>query len=143
MADPRNELADIIAPTAPIAATAAGDDSFLSWAAAALIAAAAFALLAWRWHRGRPARALGAIVNAAARRQGTAHALAARLDAWTRRYFRLARLDAGRGPDGIDPVAWSHWVRTLERLRFAPQPSDGFAMLIQVCESVRGWRRRA
>lgn len=143
MADPRNELADILVPTAPVAAAAAGNGSLLLWVVAALIAVAASVLLAWLWHRARPARALRAIVVAATQRQGTAPALAARLDAWARRYFQLARLDAGRGPDGADPATWLHWVASLEQLRFGPQSSDGFAVLTHLCESARAWRRRA
>lgn len=143
MADPRNELADIIAPTAPMAATATGNGSFFWWGAAAAIALATCALLAWLWHRQRPARALHAIVAAAARRQGTAPALAARLDAWARRHFQLARLDPRRAPTGADPVAWSRWVETLEQLRFGPQSTDGFAVLTQLGERARAWRRHA
>ena len=143
MADPRNELADIIVPAAPVAAASVGSGSLLLWVAVALIAVAASALLAWLWHRGRSARALRAIGAAATQRQGNAPALAARLDAWARLHFQLARLDAGRAPEGVDPVLWLHWVKSLEQLRFGPQSSDGFAVLTHLCESARAWRRHA
>ncbi|MBU1263859.1 MAG: hypothetical protein KJ946_04480, partial [Gammaproteobacteria bacterium] len=57
MADPRNELADIIVPAAPEAVVAAVSNSLFLWAALGLVGLAAVALLAWLWRRRRPARA--------------------------------------------------------------------------------------
>lgn len=142
MADPRNELADIVAPAAPDI-LAAGGGSQAGWVAAGLVALAACALLAWGWHRRRPARVLRAIAAAAAQRQGSLPTLAARLDAWTRTRFRLARVDAARCPPGLDPIAWSDWVKALEQLRFAPPRPEGHAELANLCERVRAWRRHA
>lgn len=143
MADPRNELADIIVPAAPDAVVAAAGTSLFPWAAVGLAGVAAAALRAWLWQRRRPARALRAITAAAARRQGTPPALAARLDAWARARFHLPRVDAAICPPGLDPVVWSDWAQVLTKLRFAPPPSDGHALLAALCERARHWSRRA
>ena len=139
MADPRNELADIIVPIAPeIAAT--GSNSLL-WVAVGVACVAGIALAAWLWQRRRPARALRQVASAAARQQDTVAALAARLDTWARVRYRLPRVDALRRPSGVDPAAWSEWVRALEQLRFAPSPSDGYVALAALCETARDWER--
>jgi len=139
MADPRNELADIIVPAAPeIVATGS---SLLLWAAVGGVCVACIAGAAWLWHRRRPARALRRVASAVARQQDTVPALAARLDAWARARYRLPRVDAARCPSGIDPAAWSEWVMVLEPLRFAPPPSDGYAALAALCETARAWER--
>lgn len=143
MADPRNELADIIVPAAHDAGVAAAGNSGAGLAAAGLIAVAVLALLAWLWLRRRPARALHAIAAAAAQRQGTPATLASRLDAWARARFRLARVDAAHCPPGLDLAAWSGWVKTLEHLRFAPQQPAGHETLIALCHAARAWRRHA
>lgn len=143
MADPRNELADIIVPGAPDAVVAAAGDALLLWTAAGLVGVAAVALLAWLWQRRRPARALRAIAAAAAQRQGTPPALAARLDAWARARFHLLRVDAAICPPGLDPVVWSDWAQALTHLRFAPPPPDGYTLLAALCERARPWRRHA
>ncbi|MHB0918864.1 MAG: hypothetical protein ACYC1G_13925 [Thiobacillus sp.] len=143
MADPRNELADIIVPAAPEAVVAAVSNSLFLWAALGLVGLAAVALLAWLWRRRRPARALRAIAAAAAQRQGTPPALAARLDAWARARFHLQRVDAAICPPVLDPVAWSDWVQALTHLRFAPPPPDGYTLLTALCERARPWSRRA
>ena len=140
MADPRNELADIIVPAAPATAASAGS-SLLLWAAVGLACVAGVLLLAWLWHRRRPARALRAIAAAAAQQQGTPRALAARLDAWVRTRFRLTRVDAARCPPGLDPAVWSDWAKTLEQVRFGPTQPDGFTVLQGLCESAQPWRR--
>ncbi len=140
MADPRNELADIIVPAAPATAVSAGS-SLLLWAAVGLACVAGVLLLAWLWHRRRPARALRAIAAAAAQQQSTPRALAARLDAWVRTRFRLTRVDAARCPPGLDPVVWSDWAKTLEQVRFGPTQPDGFTVLQGLSESAQPWRR--
>jgi hypothetical protein len=140
MADPRQELADIIVPAAPALATPA-DNGLLLWAAAGLIAVAVLALLAWLRHRRRPARVLHAIARAAAQQQGSLPVLAARLDAWARKSFRLVRVDAACCPPGLDPAAWSGWAAALVQLRFAPPQPDGFAVLAGLCASARQWSR--
>lgn len=140
MADPRNELADIIVPAAPVMAAPAGHNLLL-WAAAGLLCVGCLVLLAWLWHRRRPARALHAIAAAAAQRQGTPPALAAQLDAWVRMRFRLTRVDAARCPAGLDPAVWSDWAKTLEQVRFGPTQPDGFAVLASLCEHARAWKR--
>lgn len=142
MADPRNELADIIVPAAP-EIMAAGGSGLAGWTAAGLIAVAVFALLAWWWHRRRPARALHNIAAAAAQRQSTPSTLAARLDTWARTRFRLVRVVAARCPPGLDPAVWSDWVTTLARLRFAPPRSNGFEELAALCQTAGAWKRRA
>jgi hypothetical protein len=143
MADPRNELADIIVPAAPEAVVAAVSNSLFLWAALGLAGVAAVALLAWLWQRRRPARALRAIAAAAAQRQGTPPALAARLDAWARARFHLQYVDAAICPPGLDPVVWSDWAQALTHLRFAPPPPDGYTLLAALCERARPWRRHA
>ena len=140
MADPRNELADIIVPAAP-AMAASADSSLLLWVVVGLACVAGVMLLAWLWHRRRPARALHAIAAAAAQQQGTPPALAAQLDAWVRMRFRLTRVDAACCPPGLDPAVWSDWAKTLEQVRFGPTQPDGFAVLVGLCESARPWRR--
>ena len=141
MADPRNDLADIIVPSTPAMAASAGH-SLLLWAAVGLASVVCVMLLAWLWHRRRPVRALHAIAAAAAQRQGTPPALAARLDAWARMRFRLARVDAARCPPGLDPAMWSDWAMALEQVRFGPTQPDSFAVLARLCESARPWGRR-
>jgi len=142
MADPRQELADIIAPAAP-EVLAAGGSPLAGWAAAALVILITVILLAWAWHRRRPARALRAIATAAAQRQGALPTLAGRLDTWARAVFKLTRVEAVSAPSGIDPAAWAEWARALEALRFAPSPPEGHAKLAQLCEQARVWRRHA
>jgi hypothetical protein len=133
MADPRNELADIMVPAAPEAVVAAVSNSLFLWAALGLVGLAAVALLAWLWQRTRRA----------AQRQGTPPALAARLDAWARARFHLPRVDAAICPPGLDPVVWSDWAQALTKLRFAPPPPDGYTLLTALCERARPWSRRA
>lgn len=140
MADPRNELADIIVPVAPeMTARASGLPLWL-WAVG-LFGAACVALFAWQWHRRRFARTLRAIAVSATRQQGAPTELAARLDDWARARFQLARLDAARCPQGLDAADWSDWVNTLTQLRFAPLPPDGLADLAALCETARQWKR--
>jgi len=143
MADPRNELADIIVPLAPEVVATAGGSGFLPWALAAVGCIATVVLAAWLWHRSRPLRLLNAIAVAAAQRQTSPAALAARLDAWARMRFRLARLEAANCPAGLDADTWSSWARTLERLRFAASRPDGFDELAALCERARQWSRHA
>jgi hypothetical protein len=143
MADPRNELADIIVPAAPAVAATAGGGGLLPWALAALAFIATVVLAAWLWHRRRPLRVLNAIAVAAVQRQTSPSALAARLDVWARTRFRLARLDAANCPAGLDADAWSSWAETLERLRFAAPKPDGFEELAALCERARQWSRHA
>lgn len=143
MADPRDELADILVPAAPDAVVAAAGDALLLCAALGLGGVVCVALLAWLWQRRRPARALRAIAAAAAQRQGTPPALAARLDAWARARFHLQYVDAAICPPGLDPVVWSDWAQALTHLRFAPPPPDGYTLLAALCERARPWRRHA
>ncbi|KVW97201.1 hypothetical protein [Thiobacillus denitrificans] len=143
MADPRNELADIIVPAAPDAVVAAAGTSLFLWTAVGLAGVAGVALLAWLWHRRRPARALHAIAAAAAQRQSPPPVLAARLDAWVRARFLLPRVDAAICPPGLDPVVWSDWAKALAQLRFAPPPPDGYTVLVSLCERARHWSRHA
>jgi hypothetical protein len=104
---------------------------------------ACIVLAAWLWHRRRPLRVLNAITLAAAQRQSSPSALAARLDAWARMRFRLARLDAANVPAGLDADAWSSWAEVLERLRFAAPKPDGFEELAALCGRAREWSRHA
>lgn len=141
MADPRNELADIITPAAPAMTVPAGH-GLLWWVAVGLMCVSAALLLAWLGQRRRPARKLAAIAAAAAQQQDTPVVLAGRLDAWARMRFRLARVDAANCPAGLDPAKWANWVATLAQLRFAPSRPDAYAVLGRLCESARSWRRR-
>jgi hypothetical protein len=142
MADPRNELADIVVPLAPDMAS--GASGLPLWGmAAGLAALACVALAAWLWHRRRPARALQAIAAGAAQRHGEWPVLADRLDAWARSRFRLTRLDACNCPHGLDAAIWSAWVKDLTQLRFAPPPPDGWDELATLCRAARRWKRHA
>lgn len=139
MADPRNELADIIVPAAPdVVATGS---SLLLWGAVGLACVVGIAGTAWLWQRRRPARALRRVAVAVALRQDTVQALAARLDAWARTRYRLPRLDAERCPSGLDPAVWADWATTLTQLRFAPPQPDGYAVLTALCGTARAWER--
>lgn len=139
MADPRTELADIIAPVAP--ATAAAGSSLAGWGVAALAAVACIALAAWLWHRRRHRRALRRIAAAVGLQQAPVPALAAQLDAWARARLGLARIEAAQCPPGHDLAAWVAWATTLTQLRFAPSPPDAYAALAALCETARGWKR--
>lgn len=139
MADPRTELADIIAPVAP--ATVAAGSSLAGWGIAALAGAACIALVAWLWHRRRYHRALQRIAAAVDLQQAPAPALAAQLDAWARARLGLARIDAAQIPPGHDPAVWTAWATTLSQLRFAPSPPDAQAALAALCDTARGWKR--
>jgi hypothetical protein len=142
MADPRNELADIVVPVAP-AVPGAGDVAWMPWAAGGAIALLAVALLVGVWYRRRPIRALRALATATARREGSVPALAARLDAWTRARFRLARVETMQPPAGVDPAGWAAWAETLARLRFAPSSDGSHDELADLCRRVRDWKRHA
>jgi hypothetical protein len=142
MADPRNELADIIVPAVPD--VAAGGSGLPLWAlAAGLVALACAGVAIWLWQRRRPMRALNAIARAVAQRQESPSELAAQLDAWARERFRLLRLDASGCPPGLDAAAWFAWVSTLTRLRYAPPQADGCDALAALCETARQWGRHA
>lgn len=143
MADPRNELADIIVPVAPEVAVTAGGGNLLPWVLVAVALIACIVLAAWLWHRRRLLRVLNAIAVAAVRRQASPAALAARLDAWARIRFQLARLDAANAPAGLDADAWSSWAESLEQLRFAAPKPDGFEELAALCARARQWTRHA
>ncbi len=139
MADPRNELADIVVPAAPeIVATGS---SLLGWGAVGLACVACIAGAAWLWQRRRPARALRRLASAVARQQDTVPALAAQLDAWARARYRLLRVDAAQCPSGVDPAVWADWATTLTPLRFAPPQPDGYAALAALCDTARAWKR--
>ena len=141
MADPRNELADIIAPLAPEVAATAGGGALLPWGLAAVGIVATVVLAALLWRRRRPLRVLNAIAVAAAQRQSSPSALAARLDAWARTRFWLERVDAANAPAGLDTDAWSAWAVSLERLRFAASKPDDYEELAALCERARQWSR--
>lgn len=140
MANPVNELADIIAPAAPdIAPVAAG---LPLWGPIlALAAGTCIVLAAWLWHRRRPLRVLRRITTDAARRQGTLPELSAHLDAWARARFGLARVNAAACPAGVDSVVWAGWATALMQLRFASPPPDGYVRLAALCEQACRWER--
>lgn len=142
MADPRNELADIIVPVAPEMTAGGGGLPLWIWAVG-LISLVFVALVAWPWHRRRFERTLRTIAVAVAQQQGTPVELAARLDTWARARFKLARLDAAACPQGIDATGWSEWVHALTQLRFAPSPPGGMDVLAALCETARQWKRHA
>jgi hypothetical protein len=142
MADPRNELADIIVPVAP-AVPDAGDVAWAPWGVGCLIALIAVALLVGVWYRGRPLRALRKLAAEVAGKHDSVPALAARLDAWTRVCFRLARVDATQPPSGVDPAGWAAWAGTLARLRFASPAGASYDELADLCRRVRDWKCHA
>ena len=142
MADPRNELADIVVPLAPH--VSAGVSGLPLWPLAlGLLGLACAGWAFWLRQRRRPQRLLDAIVHAVAQRQDSPADLAARLDAWACERLRLQRLDASSCPTCLDAGVWFAWVNALSQLRFAlPQP-DGFDVLAGLCETARQWARHA
>jgi len=142
MADPRNELADIVVPTAP-GVPGAGDVAWLPWAVGGSIALIAVALLVGVWYRGRALRALHKLAAEVAGRHDSVPVLAARLDAWTRARFRLARVEATQPPAGVDPAKWAVWAGTLARLRFASPEGASHDELADLCRRVGDWKRHA
>lgn len=141
MADPRNELADIIGPVAPpLVATGDALPAWLLPLLAALLAGVAIAL--WLRRRGRLARVLRDIARDAAHARQRVPELAARLDAWARARFRLGRVEPAVVPPGLDTAAWSAWAEALAALRFAPEDADGYAKLASLCDAARRWSRR-
>jgi hypothetical protein len=142
MADPRNELADIVVPVAPAMTGGGGGLSPWVWALA-LLGAAGVALVIWQWRRRRFVRSLRAIAGAVERQRDTPIDLSSRLDGWARARFQMTRLDAKNGPPGLDANGWSDWVDSLTRLRFAAPSSDGFEGLAALCETARHWKPRA
>lgn len=139
MADPRTELADIIVPAAPEVVATGGNP--LLWLAVAMACAAGIALAAWLWRRRRPVRGLRQVATAVEQQQETVPALATRLDVWARMRYQLPRVDSAQCPSGIDPVAWSGWVKALQQLRFAPPSPAGYAALAALCDTARTWER--
>lgn len=140
MADPRNELADIVVPAAPAVPDAA-DVAWLPWTAGGVIALLAVALLAVGWYRSRSARALRKLATVIVRREDSVPALAARLDAWTRARFRLTRVEASQPPAGVDLAEWAAWAGSLARLRFASPEGASYDELADLCRRVRDWKR--
>lgn len=143
MADPRNELADIVVPLAP-AATHAAANAPLGWLVAGLVAIVVLALLAgWWWRRRRFVRSLEGICGAVARQQGSPDTLARLLDVWARGRFDLIRLDASECPPSVADEEWADWVDAVSAARFAPPSSNAWDALSHLCESARQWKRHA
>ena len=142
MADPRNELADIVVPVAP-EVVAKGSGVPLWALAAGLAGIVCVALAVWLWFRRRTARELKRIVVAVSQRQDGLPVLADRLDAWARRRFHLPRLEAASCPSSLDPMHWAAWVDALTQLRFAPPQPDGFEALAILCQTARQWESHA
>lgn len=141
MADPRNELADIVVPLAPTATHTVASAS-MGWVVAGLVAIAGLALLAgWWWHRRRFVRSLDGICGAVSRRQGSPDTLARLLDVWARGRFDLVRLDASQCPPSVSAEEWADWVDAVSAVRFAPLPLDAWDALSRLCESARQWKR--
>jgi hypothetical protein len=142
MADPRNELADVVVPLAPEIPAAVG-----AWPSSlpmlALAALASVGLAAWLWRRTRSSRALRRLAADVAQRRADAAELAGRLDAWVRARYRLQRVDAAAAPAGIAPAAWAGWAEGLNRVRFAAPQPDAYEQLASLCETARSWRRGA
>ena len=142
MADPRNELADIVVPVAP-AVPGAGDVAWMPWEVGGLIALVAVVLLVGVWYRGRPLRALRKLSAEITGKHDSVPALAGRLDAWTRTRFLLSRVEATQPPAGVDPAGWAAWAGTLARLRFASPEGASYDELADLCRRVRDWQRHA
>jgi hypothetical protein len=140
MPNPHTDLADIVTPLPPPLAPAAIDGLQMGGFMTAGIVAAV--LLAWAfWHRRRRAsrRALLRILAAAERGQDEPHVLAAQLDAWVRRHFKLVLTCAAQGPQTVEASDWTRWVHSLERIRFAVPEADRHAALAALCRSARAW----
>ncbi|HEY9098172.1 MAG TPA: hypothetical protein VIN38_04805 [Thiobacillus sp.] len=142
MADPRNELADIIVPVAPEMAAHTGGLPLWMWAIG-MLGVAGVLLVMWQWRRHRFERSLKAITGAVARQQGTPAELSHLLDTWARARFSLLRLEAAQCPQGLDADAWADWVNTLTQLRFAAATPDGMDALADLCETARNWKPHA
>lgn len=142
MADPRNELADIVVPLTP-ALTAGGSNLMGVVLIAGLTGVICMVLAVWWWRRGRSARTLKAITAAVMEQQDTVSAWAGRLDTWARNRFRLTRLDANQSPPGLDVVAWHIWVNGLAKLRFAPESAGEWDELAALCQAARLWASHA
>lgn len=142
MADPRNELADIVVPLAPTL-TQAADGGVLWWIVAGLVGVVVVAMVFGWWHRGRFVRSLQAITHAVARQQGTPDVLAGLLDAWARGRFRMIRLEVLRSPNAMAADEWAEWVNALSSVRFAPVPPDAWDTLSHLCETAQQWKRNA
>ena len=139
MADPRNELADIVVPLAPTLTQAAGGRS-LWWVVAGLVGVVVVVLVFGWWHRRRFVRSLQAIAHVAAQQQGSPDELAGLLDVWARGRFRMIRLEAKLSPTGLDGDVWAEWVNALFFLRFAPALPDGWDKLSRLCETAQQWK---
>lgn len=138
MADPRDELADIIVPVAP--ASVPDASAMPLWTmAAGLAAVICIVLLSGWWHRRRFVRALQAISSAVMQQLGAPDMLAGRLDAWARSRFGLDRLEAAASPQGVDADVWTAWVNALARLRFAPASPGNWNDLAALCKTARQW----
>lgn len=139
MADPRVELADIIVPLAPAAATQAGGTAawFALAAGLALLVLTGGALV--RWRRRRFVRSLDGICRAANRQQGGVALLAGLLDVWARGRYRRAWLDAAQPPQSVDAATWAQWVEALAALRFAPVSETSRDTLARLCAGARQW----
>ncbi len=142
MADPRNELADIVVLVAPAMTASAGGFPWWVWAAG-LLGVAGVMLMVWQSRRRRFARSLRAISAAVARQQGTPVEIASLLDTWARGRFKLSRLDAAHCPQGLDRDNWSVWVNALTHLRFAPSPPGGMKDLAGLCATAQAWKPHA
>ncbi|MBT9569060.1 MAG: hypothetical protein IV085_12255 [Thiobacillus sp.] len=141
MADPRNELADIVVPLAP-AATDTAANAAMGWLVAGLVAIVVLAMLAgWGWHRRRFVRSLEGICGAIARQQGRPDTLAGLLDVWARGRFDLIRLDARVCPTSVAAEEWADWVDAVSAARFASPSSDAWDALSHLCKSARQWNR--
>lgn len=142
MADPRDELADIVVPLAPAAAQAPDAVPWVALAAA-LIVLAALAWFTLRRHRRRFARGLDRIGAAVARREGRPDALAGQLDRWARARYGLARLDPGCVPASVARDDWVAWVDDLAALRFGPASDAHWEALARLHARATLWPTRA
>ena len=140
MPNPHTDLADIVTPSPPPPLARAAIDSLQTGGVAAgVIVAMLLAWIFWHWRRRASRRALLRILAAAEREQGEPAALAAQLDAWARRHFKMALMCAAQGPQAVDAQAWASWVHSLERIRFAAPEADQHAVLAALCRSARAW----
>ncbi|NWG87950.1 MAG: hypothetical protein HXY26_10670 [Hydrogenophilaceae bacterium] len=112
MPDPTKDLADIVEPVIPLAATPSNDWLLLTGAALAGIAIVAG--LYWHWRRRAPLRTLRRL-RGRTDIQGAAGELAALLP-----QFR-------RAPEPL-------WLDELQRLRFGAPQQDAQAMFDELCQ---------
>ena len=141
MADPRDELADIVVPVAPTASAGADASVWIAGGVVAVVTIVAIVavLAALRWRRRRFVRRLSGLCDAVARRGDQPEKLASLIDAWARERFGVRRLDPNQPGAAINAREWNEWTAALAELRFAPASDAAWEVLAQLCARARSW----